>query len=900
MNLRFWTCASFYVLMLAAGTANAEYVVTGNDTFADGTVLTTTGNYNKDAILMDMQGSATLTLEGALTIQDIRNALWVKNGNLTLQGGKDSVLTIDQVQSNIQVYNPGASLTFKDIDFNLIQSTGQNAQGLLVKEGTSFSFINTKQDEGLRDFHFGVVKGRPIESHGDFYIKGADVYVNPLNTSQSVNSFAGSFIVEDSNFVTTNAGHGYYTSASTFTDPSAKTVFSSSTGEHTAEFSNNKYAGLLLVQRSAVYFKDMNINVIENGNDDVSPLGMQVSSGGGVLNIEGNGKNTLTLKDNFGAGIGTWASFNTSTDEATNGKDYIVNVSGMNIISENNTAFLTHNGGTFNISNSHIETKSDDYVFRSEDGGYWGDRIYADNGYINLDNIHMSGVSTKLYQNIFYEYGKKDMPAYFNVKNSYVIGAINDQALGNTNLVNTQWKMLGNSQVYNFNMDKNTQIDMRHPTTGNNNQFVITGHYNSNGGTIFMNTNVGTADETDLIVLEDGAKATGQTNLHITNTRALRRARAATPEASQDGTMIVQAKGSATTDVGSFVLNGDKIDDGAYAYRLYRGDRTGVGHSHYLRKTDEVTNVAASIINVPAVHISMMMTDMNELRNRLGQLREGSADHDNGLWVRSYAKDLHVHDKIKNTMNLYGGEAGYDYTFYQTPENRLLGGAMFGYAYGDKIRIHQVENDQNGHGDTDMFSIGGYLTWLNKDGWFADAVARYYWARSNLTNLTAQGEPVTYKADRGFIAASLEAGKRFEFSNSPQTAYVLEPKVQAVYAYAPDKSYETNLQDEIKYGQTNSFVTRASLMGGYKMQINENKVVEPFLQLGLAQQWNGKTNVRYDTYDFESDVHGTTYEFIGGVNAQLGTNFNVYADIMVETGRIYKSLGAHLGVRSHF
>jgi len=133
--------------------------------------------------------------------------------------------------------------------------------------------------------------------------------------------------------------------------------------------------------------------------------------------------------------------------------------------------------------------------------------------------------------------------------------------------------------------------------------------------------------------------------------------------------MVVDQSSVAPGDANAtFSLYGGMVDSGAYEYELAKGSGDD---NWYLQSNGQATGTAKNIANIPAIHLSNVKTDMNELRKRMGELRENSPQAKNGAWVRTYAKHLKVDDSVESRMNLYGAEAGYDRQLYSDCEQKL-------------------------------------------------------------------------------------------------------------------------------------------------------------------------------------------------------------------------------------
>ena len=506
----------------------------------------------------------------------------------------------------------------------------------------------------------------------------------------------------------------------------------------------------------------------------------------------------------------------------------------------------------------------------------------------------------------------------FFATNSSLEGNIIDNGTLTVDLTQSNWKMANSSVIDTLNT-RNSIIDMRtddYEKLSANNTLTIKNSLFLDNANFLMNTDLSEADKTDKIILTDGASVTGTALLHITNVA---------PSDSDgsfiggDGIKVVDAQGSAITGANAFDLVGKKIDTGAYVQELFYQNMATNDESWYLRTVTEEdgggnkstngsfsngtkpvkTDLANSVAGMPVVALSVVKTINSELRTRLGELRDNNYCAENGAWARGYYKSLEVDENIKNEMNIYGIEAGYDYLINSDENNDTYFGVMAGYAQLDNLKINQ-KNNHNGKGDGYVPSIGAYLTWINESGWYTDAVVRGFLTHMDITNYSAQGQAISHDADRTALSGSMEAGRRFSIDGTCDTCFILEPKAQVAYTYMPSKNHTTSLGQEIKYDATNSLITRAAVMAGYRHIAQNDMIFEPYVQVGVAYEWLGETDIKFDGAKFTSDVGGATFEGAVGLNARLSCGWHLYGDVNMEQGSVYKSWGGHLGLRYNF
>ena len=123
------------------------------------------------------------------------------------------------------------------------------------------------------------------------------------------------------------------------------------------------------------------------------------------------------------------------------------------------------------------------------------------------------------------------------------------------------------------------RIDLTNGGNAPGDSFTVGGDYVGNDGLLLIDTVLGDdASLSDKLVI-DGGNASGTTGVTVLNaggTGAL---------TQQNGILVVEAVGGATTASGAFALN-HRVAVGAYEYFLFRGGTTaGTGENWYLRST---------------------------------------------------------------------------------------------------------------------------------------------------------------------------------------------------------------------------------------------------------------------------------------------------------------------------
>ena len=107
---------------------------------------------------------------------------------------------------------------------------------------------------------------------------------------------------------------------------------------------------------------------------------------------------------------------------------------------------------------------------------------------------------------------------------------------------------------------------------------------------------------------------------------------------------------------GTFDLVGGQWDEGGCVYKLGRHEGS---QDYYLTNTRELNDIFKTMLNIPVMNVMIAQTGMNSLQKRMGDLRDmNNPNAKQGVWVRSYYKNMTIKDLAKTDMNLFGAEAG--------------------------------------------------------------------------------------------------------------------------------------------------------------------------------------------------------------------------------------------------
>ena len=592
-----------------------------------------------------------------------------------------------------------------------------------------------------------------------------------------------------------------------------------------------------------------NTTINEGGLQNVSPGGVASNTTineGGLQNVSSGGKAYNVMQysggninaDVYGGDTSTYVSGTNASREA---------FTLQNGVASN---FILYAGGLQNVSS----------------GGVASDTLVAG----GTQNVYSSGVVSN------------------TTLNSGAVNLYEGGLISGLNATGGDLNVYGNNTLQgNINL-ADAQVNINH-TTGMN----TLGIENLSANNAVFNMNVDLETQTaDKLNITDSYS--GNANLKLTNV-------APTAQATTgDGIKLVEFADTATVN-GTFDLLGGKWDEGGYVYKLAQGTAAGTGQDYYLRNTQELTDTFKTMLNVPIMNVVIAQTGMNSLQKRLGDLRAmDNTQAKQGVWVRSYYKDMTVDDLIKTDANLFGAEAGYDWLFRAEEPTKLYAGVLVGFVSTRNIKTKKSDGMYD-KGDGEAPGVGVYATLLNENGWFVDLAARNFWSKLDMKNHSSTGTELAYKPNRNVVAASVEVGKSINSELTRNKFIRIEPKLEIGYMHASAENASVgDTGNDIRYNAANYVNAKAGVLLAYNAVRDNGLLIEPLLELAYRYEFAGKDDLAYAGAAEKSDLSGGTLEVNAGLDMQLTKNLYWYGLGSYEAGNIVKGWGVHAGIRYAF
>ncbi|MCF1267352.1 autotransporter outer membrane beta-barrel domain-containing protein [Morganella morganii] len=336
----------------------------------------------------------------------------------------------------------------------------------------------------------------------------------------------------------------------------------------------------------------------------------------------------------------------------------------------------------------------------------------------------------------------------------------------------------------------------------------------------------------------------------------------------------------------------DLTDAGTYIYNIQT--RTGAGNdtTWSFTATDRLTPSARAVLALSSVPQLMYDNEVDHLRARLHMLRT-SDSIENGLWMQGIGSNTKVDkDQIQYKLKHAGLELGADYQLALNSDSKLVLGGFTGFDKGD------VKNDWAGTSDLDSYTFGAYATYLNTNGWYADALLKYNHFDNKLKTTSTNGYGVSSdNYSTSVWGMALETGYTFTFSN--QT--FITPYGQLAYNRMGSKDITLNNGMDAAIKSQTSLTSELGVNAGKDFSFDNGLMFSPYVKAAWNHQYEDGNEVEFNRYNtINLDLSGSTGKFGAGFNARYN-NVNMFMELQHIAGdAVYSPINGQIGIRYNF
>ena len=255
-------------------------------------------------------------------------------------------------------------------------------------------------------------------------------------------------------------------------------------------------------------------------------------------------------------------------------------------------------------------------------------------------------------------------------------------------------------------------------------------------------------------------------------------------------------------------------------------------------------------------NIMVWRNAMNDMNKRLGELRD--IEGNTGVWARVNA-GKHEYKSVDNDFQSL--QFGADTKIESLANIRL--GAALSYTRNDL-------SYDGGSGDSDVYSLAGYASWLGETGSFVDVVAKVGRIDSDTSVTGTEGS-----YDATTYSFSAEIGHRF-----PVMSYgFIEPQLELNYGYVEDVSFNTDnngLLTHSKIDSVDSLIGRAGVRAGIVCPQNKGTL---YVRASVLREFKGEVSYTRGESSYKEDMGDTWFEFGIGGSYNINANSQIYADL---------------------
>ncbi len=246
------------------------------------------------------------------------------------------------------------------------------------------------------------------------------------------------------------------------------------------------------------------------------------------------------------------------------------------------------------------------------------------------------------------------------------------------------------------------------------------------------------------------------------------------------------------------------------------------------------TPTIAAIRDLTAINYLSWKQEMSSLSQRMGELRDSSAEH--GVWARVYGGKVENGSQYNNEYQTY--QVGYDKK-YTVDNGRVYLGYLVSYTDGET-------NYSYGTGENYSVGAGIYATWMNNNGHYVDVLYKV----SRLNNKFDMNDTEKLKGDYDTYGISLSAeyGKRFDITDK----WFAEPSVGMHLGRLGDETYTTDSGIEICQDSIYTAEGRVGAAVGYKFSDKGNV----YARTHVVKEFAGEVDTEYEIYATWMNTNG--------------------------------------------
>jgi len=303
----------------------------------------------------------------------------------------------------------------------------------------------------------------------------------------------------------------------------------------------------------------------------------------------------------------------------------------------------------------------------------------------------------------------------------------------------------------------------------------------------------------------------------------------------------------------------------------------------------EITSTANAGANFLNIGYLMNYADTQALLQRMGDVRQGRTS--GNVWLRG------TDGRFSGFNNGKLSHFSMNYTGYQFGVDKRLSETLPLYLGLFMSVTEGSPHYKNGDGNTKSESVGFYSTWLNDAGFYVDGVMKFNRLRNQFSVFDTQNSRVTGSGVSSGLSASLEAGKKFSFSDG-SAGWYLEPQLQLTAGHQDGTSLRASNGLNIDLSSYKSLLGRVSVLGGYEINQSDYKL-NTYVKTGMLREYHGDANYKLNGSHERLSFQGNGWNNGIGVSAQK-SNHTLFLEADMVDGNRFNQRQVNAGYRFSF
>ncbi|WP_434778147.1 autotransporter outer membrane beta-barrel domain-containing protein [Neisseria sp. Ec49-e6-T10] len=306
-----------------------------------------------------------------------------------------------------------------------------------------------------------------------------------------------------------------------------------------------------------------------------------------------------------------------------------------------------------------------------------------------------------------------------------------------------------------------------------------------------------------------------------------------------------------------------------------------------------LSNTASAAANSLITSYMFNEVQMHNLQQRMGDLR--NTEHLNNVWIRSYNGqfDSKANGMLQGfDMDYNGVHIGADTSINLTDHQRVYLGVMAGTTKAD------VDYNKGSTGKVKDHQLGVYSTYVTDNQFYVDAIGKYSRVKQEIDARMQSGGRQRASASKDVYSFSVEAGKRFNITDSSGGFYI-EPQAQLLVTNNESTQFRTDKGLTVDIDGYTSVQARGGVQVGY--QFNETKVpVNIYARSQLIHEFKDRVAYYVNDSKEEHSFKGSRWQNSLGTSININKQHSIHADIDYENSNKYKHTQWNIGYRYSF